>query len=99
MRMCRQMRRRQRTRRSEAAGQEKEMGRTGAVIPAAGVSYHGDAFRPLLPFEDTTVARHLVSLLKREGVDPIVVVTGYRAAELEEHLEGELQKEAQRGAG
>ena len=62
------------------------MGRTGAVIPAAGVSYHGDAFRPLLPFEDTTVARHLVSLLKREGVDPIVVVTGYRAAELEEHL-------------
>lgn len=63
------------------------MDRTGAVIPAAGSSHDMKAFQPLLPFEDTTVARHIVSLLQKEGVDPVLVVTGYRGEELENHLE------------
>lgn len=63
------------------------MERTGAVIPAAGISRNMEEFQPLLPFEDTTVARHIVSLLQKEGVDPVLVVTGYRGEELENHLE------------
>lgn len=62
------------------------MTKTGAVIVAAGLSSRMEAFKPLLPFEDSTISRHIVSLLKQLGIDPVLVVTGYRAEELEAHL-------------
>jgi molybdate transport repressor ModE-like protein len=45
-----------------------------------------DDFKPLLPFEDSTIALHIVTLLKTIGADPILMVTGHRAEELEEYL-------------
>ena len=62
------------------------MSAMGAVIVGAGLSSRMEAFKPLLPFEDTTIARHIVSMLKQIGADPVLMVTGYRAEELEEHL-------------
>lgn len=62
------------------------MDKTGAVIVGAGMSTRMETFKPLLPFEDTTIARHIVSLVKEAGADPVVLVTGYRAEELEAHL-------------
>ena len=62
------------------------MAKMGAVIVAAGLSSRMEAFKPLLPFEDTTIANHIVTMLKNIGADPIVMVTGYRSEDLEEHL-------------
>ena len=62
------------------------MAKIGAVVVAAGRTSRMGAFKPLLPFEDSTISLHIIQLLKQIGADPIVVVTGYRAAWLEEHL-------------
>lgn len=61
---------------------------TGAVIVAAGLSSRMGKLKALMPFEDTTIARHIVKSVQRAGADPVVVVTGYRANELEKHLAG-----------
>jgi molybdate transport repressor ModE-like protein len=45
-----------------------------------------DAFKPLLPYEDSTIVLHIVTLLKTIGADPILMVTGHRAEELEAYL-------------
>ena len=68
------------------AGGEAGMKRTGAVIVAAGMSARMGEFKPMLPFRDSTIVRHLIGMLKEIGVDPIVVVTGYQSRELEQHL-------------
>lgn len=62
------------------------MKRTGAVLVAAGMSSRMGAFKPMLPFGETTISRHIISIFKELGLDPVVVVTGYRAAELKDHL-------------
>lgn len=62
------------------------MKKTGAVLVAAGLSSRMKDFKPMLPFGQTTVARHMVAMLKEMKIDPIIVVTGYRAEQLEEHL-------------
>ncbi len=62
------------------------MRKTGAIVLAAGLSSRMGAFKPMLPFGNSTVARHLISMLQDRGVDPIVVVTGFRADELRQHL-------------
>ena len=59
----------------------------GAVVIAAGLSSRMGAFKPMLPLGGSTVSRRLVSTLKEAGTDPVVVVTGHRGGELEEHLE------------
>ena len=64
------------------------MKKTGAVLAAAGLSSRMGDFKPLLPFGDTTIAFHVTSMLRRLGADPVLVVTGYRAEELEDHLKG-----------
>ncbi len=64
------------------------MEKTGAVLAAAGLSSRMKSFKPMLPFGGTTISRHLVSVIRAQGVDPIVVVTGYRGEELEAHLSG-----------
>lgn len=63
------------------------MTKIGAVVVAAGRSARMGAFKPLLPFEDSTISLHIIHLLQQIGAEPIVVVTGYRAAQLERHLE------------
>lgn len=65
------------------------MDRFGGVLVAAGKSSRMVDFKPLLPFGNSTIALHIVRLLKYLGVSPIVVVTGYKAKELEEHLKDE----------
>ena len=60
--------------------------RMGAVIVGAGMSKRMKDFKPFLPFADTTIARHVVSLVKETGADPILLVTGYRGEEMREHL-------------
>ncbi len=59
---------------------------TGAVIVAAGLSSRMGAFKPMMAFEGITIARHMVQLVLDAGADPVVMVTGYRAEELEAHL-------------
>lgn len=62
------------------------MKKTGAVLVAAGLSSRMHDFKPLLPFGNSTIALHIVIMLKKMGLSPIIVVTGYRAEELESHL-------------
>lgn len=62
------------------------MKKTGAVIVAAGCGK--EAFQPFLPVGDSTVIRRLVITLKRAGINPVVVVTGYQGDKLEKHLSG-----------
>ncbi|NBH70665.1 LysR family transcriptional regulator [Clostridiaceae bacterium] len=62
------------------------MRKTGAVLVAAGLSSRMGAFKPMLPFGDSTIALHMVSMLKKLEVDPVVVVTGHQAEALEGHL-------------
>ena len=54
------------------------MKKTGAVLAAAGMCSRMGEFKPMLPFEDSTMALHMVTMLKQLGIDPVVVVTGYR---------------------
>ncbi len=62
------------------------MKKTGAVLVAAGLSSRMQEFKPMLPYEDSTIAIHMVEMLLRLQLDPVVVVTGFRAEELEKHL-------------
>lgn len=62
------------------------MKKTGVILLAAGLSSRMKTFKPLLPFENSTIAYHTVTMLKELGFAPIVVVTGYRGEELEAHL-------------
>ncbi len=62
------------------------MKKTGAIIVAAGMSSRMHEFKPLLPFSNSTIALHNVHLLQKMGLDPIVVITGFKADELEAHL-------------
>ena len=64
------------------------MGRIGAVILAAGLSSRMGAFKPLLPLGDGTLAERTAACVLASGADPAVMVTGYRAAELEAALRG-----------
>ncbi|MGN1141971.1 MAG: NTP transferase domain-containing protein [Oliverpabstia sp.] len=62
------------------------MKKTGAILLAAGLSSRMGSFKPMLPFGNSSVAIHLITMLKEENINPLVVVTGYRADELEQHL-------------
>lgn len=62
------------------------MKKTGAVLVAAGLSSRMKDFKPMLPFGGSTIANHIVVILKEMGIAPIVVVTGHRAEQLERHL-------------
>lgn len=53
---------------------------------AAGLSSRMGEWKPVLLFGESTISRHIVRMLKELKIKPIVVVTGYRARELEDHL-------------
>lgn len=58
----------------------------GAVIVAAGLSSRMGDFKPMLPLGNSTVIRHVIQTFHQAGIDRIIVVTGYRSEELEEHI-------------
>ncbi len=60
--------------------------KTGAVISAAGHKSSASTFNPLMPIGGTTIIRRIIMMLKQSGVDPIVVITGKDAKELEKHI-------------
>jgi len=57
------------------------------IILAAGKSSRMGAFKPLLPFGNTTVIEHTSDYLHQGGIETIIAVVGHRAAEIEKHLQ------------
>ena len=64
-------------------GMEGMMMRSGALIPAAGMSTRMGSFKPLLRIGSVTMAERLISVFRRSGVDEIIMVTGFQAERLE----------------
>lgn len=62
---------------------------TGAVITAAGMSSRMGDFKPMLKMGALSVASRIIANFQQAGVFPIVLVTGYRADELEKHVSGQ----------
>lgn len=56
--------------------------RTGAIIPAAGLSTRMDGFKPLLRIGKQTLLERVIELFQRCGVEEIVTVVGFRAADI-----------------
>jgi molybdenum cofactor cytidylyltransferase len=64
------------------------MSKVAAILLAAGRSQRMGAFKPLLPFGETTIIRSCISNLAAGGVDQVVVVAGHRSEDLRAHLAG-----------
>ena len=62
------------------------MTQVAAILLAAGRSRRMGAFKPLLPFGDSTVIQSCLKHLRGAGVSEIAVVLGHRADELRQHL-------------
>lgn len=60
--------------------------KVGGIIAAAGKRNRLHEFEPLKELGRITIVKRLVLTLQRAGVDPIVVVTGEQAEEVERHL-------------
>ncbi len=60
-----------------------------AILLAAGRSQRMGAFKPLLPFGETTVIESCIDYLRRGGIENIIVVVGHRADEIEQRLIGQ----------
>ena len=60
----------------------------GAVITAAGMATRMHEFKQLMKIGGIPMAERAIRNFRAAGVDPILVVTGYRAQELEEELKG-----------
>jgi molybdenum cofactor cytidylyltransferase len=58
------------------------------IILAAGRSRRMGAFKPLLPFGDSTVIDSCISNLREGGVEEVIVVIGHRGEVLRKHLAG-----------
>jgi molybdenum cofactor cytidylyltransferase len=64
----------------------KTLGKVAAILLAAGRSERMGAFKPLLPFGKKTVIEACIDYLQEGGIEPIVVVLGYRPDEVREQL-------------
>lgn len=64
------------------------MEKLAGIILAAGLSSRMGAFKPLLEIDGVSMVRRVVQLMQGAGGHPVVVVTGHRKLELEEHLQG-----------
>lgn len=60
--------------------------RVKALVTAAGLSSRMKDYKPLMKVGDKTMAERVIGNLRAAGVEEIVVVTGFRADELEAHL-------------
>ncbi len=63
------------------------MSEVSAILLAAGRSERMGAFKPLLPFGETTVIRKCIQNLRGAGVEDIVVVLGHRAEDLQQAVD------------
>ncbi|MCR5663504.1 MAG: NTP transferase domain-containing protein [Oscillospiraceae bacterium] len=61
---------------------------TAALIVAAGLSSRMGDFKPMLNIGSISIAQRVVATFQQAGVDKIVMVTGFQAAQLERHLSG-----------
>ena len=52
----------------------------------AGMSSRMGEFKPLLQLGQVSMIQHMISTFAQAGADPVVVVTGYQAKLLEQHL-------------
>jgi putative nucleotidyltransferase with HDIG domain len=59
-----------------------------ALLVVAGMSKRMSSFKPLLPLGDRTMIETVVDTLERSGIKKFVMVTGYRAGQLEDLLAG-----------
>jgi molybdenum cofactor cytidylyltransferase len=66
--------------------QRPKTGDVSAIILAAGQSSRMGAFKPLLPFGDTTVIEHAIEYLRHGGIKTIIIVVGHRAGAIKTHL-------------
>ena len=57
-----------------------------AILLAAGLSRRMGAFKPLLPFGQTSVIESCIKYLKAGGVDTLVVVVGHNADKIRHHV-------------
>lgn len=64
------------------------MSKTAGIILAAGLSSRMGAFKPLLELDGVSMVRRVVRLMGEAGAEPVIVVTGHRREELEQHLAG-----------
>ncbi|HET7113632.1 MAG TPA: nucleotidyltransferase family protein [Pyrinomonadaceae bacterium] len=62
------------------------MNRVAAILLAAGQSRRMGAFKPLLPFGNTTVIESCIDYLRQGGAETIVAVLGHRADEMRARL-------------
>src|SRR5258708_35698256 len=62
------------------------MNEIAAILLAAGCSRRMGAFKPLLPFGDTTVIESCLNNLHTAGIENIVVIVGHRAADIRAQL-------------
>jgi molybdenum cofactor cytidylyltransferase len=60
--------------------------RVCAILLAAGRSKRMGAFKPLLPFGNSTVIESCITYLREGGVDDIVVVVGHRGSDVQNRL-------------
>jgi molybdate transport repressor ModE-like protein len=66
--------------------QEKNFNATGGIIVAAGKKSDPRDLSPLLKIGSITVVKRIVLTFQQAGISPIVVITGYRAEEIEHDL-------------
>lgn len=60
-----------------------------ALITAAGMSSRMGEFKPLLGIGNSSISQRIIAVFHKAGIRDIVIVTGYRAEDLERHLSGE----------
>ena len=72
---------------TDAPNQRPKTNEVCAIILAAGQSSRMGAFKPLLPFGNSTVIGHTIDYLRRGCIETIVVVVGHRAADIKTHLQ------------
>ena len=64
----------------------KTSSRVCGILLAAGRSKRMGAFKPLLPFGNSTVIESCINYLRQGGVDDIVVVVGHRGSEIRDRF-------------
>jgi len=62
------------------------MDEIAAIVLTAGRSRRMGAFKPLLPFGDTTVIESCLSSLRGAGIEEIVIVVGHRGEDIRRQL-------------
>ncbi len=67
--------------------QKPKADKVSAIILAAGQSSRMGAFKPLLPFGDTTVIEYTIDYLRCGGIEAVIVVVGHYASEIKTHLQ------------